>query len=52
MNAHGELEMLVFGYQAQVANSTAASNASTTLVEAAVVALVAVAIYWMNRNNI
>ena len=44
--------MLPIYTAAQVANSTAASNASITWVGVAVVALVAVAICWMNRNNI
>ena len=44
--------MLPIHTAAQVANSTAVSNASITWVGAAVVALVVVAICWMNRNNI
>lgn len=45
--------MLPIHTAAQVANSTAvASNAPATWVGVAVVALVAVAICWMNRNNI
>lgn len=46
--------MLPIHTAAQVANSTAASNASSSITwaGAAVVALVVVAICWLNRNNI
>ena len=44
--------MLPIHIAAQVANSTTASNTSITWVGVVVIALVVVAICWMNRNNI
>ena len=43
--------MLPIHTAAQVANSTSTSNTSITWVGVAVIALIVVAICWMNRNN-